>query len=228
MIELLKERVGDLVPAHHRDPGEPSGAEVGIVGDRRVTFTPSNDVEFIDFFVPHHENAVMMAEHVMHHGYRPSVRALAASVVESQSKEIAAMKSIREALTGTAEPPAPPMDPEMHAVMERMMTASGPALDILFLVEMIPHHAAGLGPAHRGRPNLTRQELLAIADGIYTNAVRGDRRDESHAPRWIGRLVTRAPVGSGVGAASRVVTFSGRRTTASHQLSPRAHRYRCH
>lgn len=38
----------------------------------------------------------------------------------------------------------------------------------MFLLEMIPHHAGGLPPAHRGRLHV--QECLSdLADAIYTN-----------------------------------------------------------
>lgn len=168
MIDLLIQRAGAPVPAHHLDVGGHEGADIGLVGDRRVTFTPLNDVEFIDFFVPHHEEAVMMAKHVAHHGRSPEVRALADSVVQGQSEEIATMKAVRSELIGSPEPNPPPKDPMMESMMQHMMKASGVVLDVMFLVEMIPHHASGLGPAHRARPHLTDDRLLPIADAIYT------------------------------------------------------------
>lgn len=179
MIELLKQRAGDPVPAHHEDVDTHDGADIGFLGDQRVTMTPLTDVEFIDFFVPHHEDAVMMAEQVVERGVTPDVRDLATRIVQSQSDEIAKMKAARAELTGTAEPTPPPESVAMQETMQRMMNMSGLGLDIMFLVEMIPHHSAGLGPAHRARMHLTDIALVPIADQIYTTQAQevGEMRD---------------------------------------------------
>lgn len=142
-------------------------ADTSPTGDRRVPYTPADDVAFIDFFVGHHQRAIDMANMVIERGARADVKALAQSIKDAQTAEIATMQAARQALTGQANSPAPPPDPHMDADMTAMMALSGTALDTRFLTEMIPHHAAGLPPAHRGRPNLQRPDMRKLALDIF-------------------------------------------------------------
>ncbi len=93
---------------------DPARPDFGLVGDRRLPFTPENDLEFIDFFVPHHEMAVEMAEHVVAHGRSPDVKAMATMMADAQSAEIARLREKRAELAGSANSPAMPEDP--HAM----------------------------------------------------------------------------------------------------------------
>ena len=140
--------------------------DFGLVGDRRLPVTP-DDVTFIDFFVPHHEMAVMMAEHVLAHGESAEVRALAQQMRTAQLDEIETMQAVREALTGAAESPEMPADAHADLEMEQMMEASGLELDLMFLEEMIPHHAGGLPTAHRAKPHVENEQLATMSDAMY-------------------------------------------------------------
>lgn len=140
--------------------------DFGLVGDRRVPVTP-DDLTFIDFFIPHHEMAIMMAEHVLAHGENGEVKALAERIKTAQTREIETMQAVREQLTGEANPDPMPPDPHMEPEMQQMMAASGLELDLMFLEEMIPHHAGGLPTAHRAKPHVENAELAAMSDDIY-------------------------------------------------------------
>jgi uncharacterized protein (DUF305 family) len=129
--------------------------------------TPADDIEFVDFFITHHEMAIMMAQQVVARGEDPEVRSMAEAVIESQTTETEQMRSIRATLAGSAEPPAAPPDPIAEPEMAEMMETSGSDLDRMFLVEMIPHHAAGLPTAHRAKPHVQNETLRAMADDIY-------------------------------------------------------------
>lgn len=146
------------------DAGE---GDAALVGDRRVPYTPPNDVGFIDFFVPHHQMAIEMANMVIDRGRPGNVRDLARQIRDTQAEEITKMKSARQMLTGSAE--SPPVPPDAHAEgdMARMMSVSGAELERLFLLEMIPHHAAGLPPAHRARPFLVRSDMQQLRQDIF-------------------------------------------------------------
>lgn len=145
---------------------DPQRPDFGLVGDRRIPVTP-DDVTFIDFFVPHHEMAVMMADHVLAHGENAAVQALAEQMRTAQLQEIETLRAVRKELTGKADSPPMPADPHMESEMQKMMEASGLELDLMFLEEMIPHHAGGLPTAHRAKPHVQNEELATMSDDIY-------------------------------------------------------------
>jgi len=54
---------------------------------------PDPDIAFMQGMVPHHQGAVDMAEIVLKYGKDPEARALAETIIESQTKEIAQMNA---------------------------------------------------------------------------------------------------------------------------------------
>ena len=140
-------------------PASAGRADFGLEGDRRISLTPEDDVTFIDFFVPHHQMAIEMADHVIAHGSDPAVKAMATMMKEAQTSEVELMLSKREELAASAEPEPMPADPHAMAEMGAMMQLEGAELDEMFLLEMIPHHASGLGPAHRALSYLENPTL---------------------------------------------------------------------
>jgi uncharacterized protein (DUF305 family) len=50
------------------------------------------DKAFIEMMVPHHEGAIQMANHELTRGTNPEIRALAQSIIKSQTLQIAQMK----------------------------------------------------------------------------------------------------------------------------------------
>ncbi len=157
--------------------GDAGGSDAGaprssadIVGDRRVPFSPDNDLEFSQFFIEHHQMAIDMAEQVLERGESMEVRALAQRIVDEQTEELQTLEAAVSAIgSAQAAPPETPPDPHTEADMEFMQTLSGAELDEMFLLDMIPHHAAGLPPAHRARPRLSREELQTMATNIFEN-----------------------------------------------------------
>lgn len=63
--------------------------------------------------------------------------------------------------------------------MEKLMAASGDALDRLFLEEMLPHHAGAITMAHQALPYREESELQAMARKIIADQA-----------KEIGRLAT--------------------------------------
>lgn len=189
--------------APEEDPGDmgegPNGApSVTFRGDRRSAFVPKNDLEFIDFFIVHHEQAVMMMDVELERGSRTDVRETAEEMKKQQSREIAELRAKRMAMTGSGEPTSAPPDPHMDADMAAMRAASGEEVDRLFIVDMIPHHGAGIAPADSAIPNLSDAQLRTMAEDIF-----------SAQSREIGELI--AMLG---GEPSRLVTATAAADTA--------------
>jgi uncharacterized protein (DUF305 family) len=165
--------------SRRRSPPSTTAGVSPMTSDRRAPFTPGNDVEFIDFFVPHHRAAIAMADEVIARGQDARVLAMAQEMREAQTAEIASMQAARRELTGSPDSPAPPPDAHLEADLRLLRSLSGRALDQQFLDDMIPHHAAGLAPAHRALPNLRRADLQQLAQDIVEAQARevGEMKD---------------------------------------------------
>lgn len=163
---------GMLVTMGVDDPGadfavtSAGRADMGLIGDRRIPLTP-DDLTFIDFFVPHHQMAIEMAELAMAKS-SAAVKQMAKAMHDSQQEEVDTMLAVRLEIAGSAVVPAPPHDPIMMAHLEHMKGLSGAALDRMFLEEMIPHHAAAIPTAHRAKPHLERAELQKLSSDIFS------------------------------------------------------------
>lgn len=169
----------------------PLASGVEVRGDRRVPFAPNNDVEFIDFFVPHHRMATEMAQMVIDRGASAELKSMAMKMKTDQTAEIDEMRAARMALVGTADSPPPPADPTQARNMVHMKTLSGTALDRMFLMEMIQHHAGALPVAHRGLPFLKRADMQSLARRIggaqakeigELKEMLGELRESDHTP----------------------------------------------
>ena len=133
----------------------------GAAGDPRA-FVPSDDLAYVDFLLPHHLDAVHMAQMVVEGGARDDVRALAERIAASNARQADSLRQIRQAL-GAADEPAPIENPTAQAAMQRMMELRGAPLDSTFLADMIPHHAGAVAVTHNAMPNLQREDLHALA-----------------------------------------------------------------
>jgi uncharacterized protein (DUF305 family) len=149
------------------ESGEPScrGVRYWTVKDARTPHAPRRQVELIDTLVPHHRAAVQMADMELSRGSDAEVKAMAQMMKDTQLQEIDTLLRIREELTGCSTI-APLPDPHMEADMQRMMSLSGLELDVAFLDDMIPHHAAAISFTHNAMPVLTHAELRALAHDV--------------------------------------------------------------
>ena len=51
---------------------------------------------FIDMMIPHHEGAIMMAEHALEHSDKPELKKMAKQMIDSQQKEIDQLRKWRK------------------------------------------------------------------------------------------------------------------------------------
>lgn len=129
---------------------------------------PPDDVAFIDAMVPHHQGATLMADMVLQRGAKAEIKTMAQQMKDTQTQEIALMRTARQQLSGSADTPAD-TDPHMQADMEHMKSLSGAELDRMFLADMIPHHAGAIEVAHRALPNLKRADMRSLAMSIVSS-----------------------------------------------------------
>ncbi len=131
------------------------------------------DIRFAQMMVPHHQQALAMAEMAVERAESPDVKALAEQVRAAQDPEIATLNGFLESWG------IQPMDSGMdhsgmgHSGSGGMMTqgdmdslgaASGAAFDKMFLEMMIVHHEGAVAEAERevaGGANAHAKELAS-------------------------------------------------------------------
>lgn len=123
---------------------------------------PASDVDYIDNLVPHHEMALQMADAVIARGSDAAVKDMAEEMKAMQAEEIATLREIRERVAGNNRI-ARIGDPHASLDVERIEAAAGPAADVAFLENMIPHHAGAVSLSHRALDQLSDPELIEMA-----------------------------------------------------------------
>lgn len=128
------------------------------------------DVSFATEMIPHHRQAVEMAQMVLDRGTAADVKGLAQRIKDAQSPEIAELSGFLTSF-GEPVPASGSMGGMQHgssmngmgmmsdADMQKMMKLSGAELEKVFLTSMITHHDGAI--------EMARTEL---ADGSYAPA----------------------------------------------------------
>jgi len=103
------------------------------------------DVNFVQKMLPHHMQALRTSEIVIERGADENVKELARGIVKTQKREIAEMQGFLRRFKA----PQKPAPADQQAVWDKNVAneaaAASPAqLDVIFLLNMIPHHAAAV------------------------------------------------------------------------------------
>lgn len=136
-------------------PGEPASTGAAEVPEVEVSHA---DIAFMQMMVPHHAQAIEMAELAEHHAVDPQVRRLAGRIKAAQGPEITFMAAWLD--RQGVEVPSAADDPDefdhsahghstmpgmlTEAEMRRLATARGRAFDRRFLRAMVRHHAGAV------------------------------------------------------------------------------------
>ncbi|KQS54605.1 hypothetical protein ASG36_19130 [Geodermatophilus sp. Leaf369] len=137
------------------------------------------DVEFAQMMIPHHEQAVEMADLVADRSTDPDVLDLAARIQAAQGPEIDTLNGWLETWGADSADSA---DSEMsgmdHSAMGGMMTeedmssleaASGVQFDRMWLQMMLEHHTGAVGMAQTEIDNGEDPEAIALAQDIKSS-----------------------------------------------------------
>ncbi|UYM05655.1 DUF305 domain-containing protein [Solicola gregarius] len=143
----------------------------------------SADVEFAQQMIPHHRQAVMMADLVESHTFDERVKSLATDIEAAQGPEIKVM-------TGWLEDWGEPVTPDMEDMegmegmdhgsgdmdsmpgmmsdqqMSRLEGLAGPKFDRAFLTMMIAHHRGAIEMAQAEQQNGKFAAAIDLADQI--------------------------------------------------------------
>lgn len=136
------------------------------------------DVTFVTGMIPHHTQAVAMAETLLKKtGIDPAVTALAVKIKAEQAPEITEMTSWLTAwnVPSSSGSSMPGMDMGMgtgmmsNADMTALDSASGLAASKLFLSQMIQHHEGAIGMATTENKAGKNAGALTLAAGIISS-----------------------------------------------------------
>src|SRR5215212_1318967 len=129
------------------------------------------DLQFLDTMMAHHNGAVDMAVGSERQAAHPEIVTLAGNIHETQDAEIEKMAAWRKQWF----PDAPPavnmelpgmMDSMMSMDMGKLDSLTGPAFDLEFVRQMIPHHEGGVLMARDALAKNTRTEIKMLANDI--------------------------------------------------------------
>ncbi|MGH3428028.1 MAG: DUF305 domain-containing protein [Mycobacteriales bacterium] len=126
------------------------------------------DIAFATNMIPHHRQAVAMANLAPSRAASAKVKALALQIKAAQDPEIALMSGWLK--TWSRPVPSGTMAPEGHDMsgmmadqdMTKLAASSGPEFDRMFLAMMIDHHQGAIDMAHaeeRDGTNVGAQKL---------------------------------------------------------------------
>jgi uncharacterized protein (DUF305 family) len=142
-----------------------------------------SDERFIDAMVPHHQEAVEMAEVALENAEHEEVRQLAENIVSTQEAEIDQLKRIKREEFGTSRVP---MDMEPGQMEEMGMTTDPRSLadeepfDRAFIGAMIPHHRSAIRMANVALEGSDDPQIEELAGKI----VRAQEREISQMETW--------------------------------------------
>jgi len=140
----------------------------GMMGDGMMG---DMDRTFIEQMIPHHEDAVLMADLALQKAEHEELKQLAADIKTAQTREINDMRSWYKSWYGTEVPQNSMgmgrgmMDED--ADIERLKNAS--PFDKEFIEQMIPHHQMAVMMAQMVLQASDRDEIRTLAQNIITS-----------------------------------------------------------
>jgi uncharacterized protein (DUF305 family) len=149
----------------HNEEEEHGHDELGMdmSMEMMASMNVSNDREFIDGMIPHHQEAIDTANEVLERGGKiESIKTLAQNIIGAQAKEIADMKVWYKDWFGEEY-----QDKGMYMKMMRDLSQySGRELDLIFTEDMIFHHKGAIMMAHLALEFSEREEMIALSNNI--------------------------------------------------------------
>lgn len=153
------------------------------------------DAHFIEQMIPHHEDAITMAKLAETKAQTPEVKQLSKDIIESQSKEIAQMRTWYIKWFGK-ELPAGTQVMQHHGMgagtsMHMGMTGTQDDItrlenaedfDKAFVEHMIPHHQMAVMMANMLKDGTDRPEMKKLAEDVIT----AQTKEIEEMRQWLG------------------------------------------
>jgi uncharacterized protein (DUF305 family) len=130
------------------------------------------DVAFVDAMIPHHQNAVEMAELAQVRGQSPFVRELATDIIDAQKREIEVMSRIKEDLAGIRPQDLGVAEHAMGVDDDLSQLRRGATFDRRFIDMMIPHHQGAIRMARVQLAKGADRRVTKIAQDVVRSQTR--------------------------------------------------------
>ncbi|MFN5516348.1 MAG: DUF305 domain-containing protein [Cyanobacteriota bacterium] len=148
------------------------------------------DSMFIEMMIPHHQDAVDMAQLALTRAQRPELQTLAKAIIQDQNREIKEMETLYQQWFGRS---VPPLSGGMamhqgHGMMAMDLEALKSAADFdrEFIRQMIPHHEMAVMMASRLKTETQRPEMDQLADAIIQSQSREIKQMKQWYQAWYG------------------------------------------
>jgi len=176
------------IPKPQPSPGYPGMGRMGMMDDQH----------FIIIMIPHHEDAISMADLALTRAQHPEIKQLSENIKVSQSREIEQMRAWYKKWYGTD---VPKVDGNnigggmMHGGNRGMMgnmktdlTALSKAknFDQVFIEEMIPHHQMAVMMSQHLLSNAVHPEMKQLAQAIIQAQTKEINEMQGWYQQWYG------------------------------------------
>ena len=150
---------------------------------------------FIEQMIPHHDDAVKMADLAPAQAEHPELRDLAEKIKRVQTDEIALMRGWYQTWYGTAVPSSMTGGMAMGRSDPMALDGARP-FDKVFIEQMIPHHEMAVMMSRMALERVSRPELRTLLQSIITS----QSAEIAQMRRWYATWYGVAAPGAGPGA----------------------------
>ena len=176
------------VPKPQPSPGYPGMGHMGIMGDQH----------FITMMIPHHEDAIAMADLALTRAQHPEIKQLSENIKISQSQEIEQMRAWYKKWYGTDVPKVDGnnmgggmMHGGNRGMMGNMRTdlaalSKAKNFDQAFIEEMIPHHQMAVMMSQHLLSNAVHPEMKQLAQAIIQAQTKEINDMQGWYQKWYG------------------------------------------
>jgi uncharacterized protein (DUF305 family) len=156
------------------------------------------DQHFITMMIPHHEDAIAMANMALTRAEHPEIKQLAKNIKTSQSQEIEQMRAWYKKWYGTDVPKVDGnnmgggmMHGGKRGMMGNMRTdlaalSKAKNFDQAFIEEMIPHHQMAVMMSQHLLSNAVHPEMKQLAQAIIQAQTKEINEMQSWYQQWYG------------------------------------------
>lgn len=151
------------------------------------------DAAFVVQMVPHHESAIEMARIASEKADHAQIRALANSIIDSQTAEIYSLRQLQSELTGagvTADTSAADLrgmsDEAMGMHMDASSLKTANPFDRAFIDMMIPHHQGAINMAKTQLAKGLNAEVKTLARAVIAAQAKEIAQMQQWRKSWYG------------------------------------------